>query len=360
MDYHKTFSHYFNNSKKWENKTVEVQEKLTPYAPKQFGTKKTYPQPNWSLYEKACSQEKLMFLRILKDAVDHLNIDYKYKGTGRPSVDYADIIKAMCIKSFNNYSSWRVESELKIARAMGVLDEIPRRSTLLKYMQDRRVTKLLDKLYKTIAQPLSSIELYFAADATGISNKYGNTRWMNIRHTNKEKNHRREYSKLNIISGCKSNIITSVRITKGTSHESPYFKSLLDDTARIFTVKEVMADAGYLSKDNVKAVAKLGATPFIKGKKNVYIATTGRGTAWYSMLSMWKHKQMFFAQHYARRSNVEATFGALKRKFGDFCRCKKPESQENEILARIVCFNASVLAEALLSYDLKGGFIDTL
>ncbi|MBW2976002.1 hypothetical protein KY347_00995 [Candidatus Woesearchaeota archaeon] len=36
--------------------------------------------------------------------------------------------------------------------------------------------------------------------------------------------------------------------------------------------------------------------------------------------------------------------------------CNKPESQETEILAKIVCFNASVLSEALLSYDLKPFF----
>jgi len=44
---------------------------------------------------------------------------------------------------------------------------------------------------------------------------------------------------------------------------------------------------------------------------------------------------------------------------GDFCRCKKPESQENEILSRICCHNAVVLARALLSYDLRGGFINS-
>lgn len=360
MDHHKTFTRYFNDIKKYKKQHVEAQERLTSYTPKPFGEKRTYPQPNWSLYEKACSQEKLMFFRILKDAMNYLNIGYEYKGNGRPGVDYADIVKAMCIKSYHNYSSWRAESELKIAQAMGVIDEIPRRSTLLKYMQDPKVTSILHQLYKTIAQPLATIELYFAADATGISNKYGNTRWMKIRHTPEEETRRREFSKLHIISGCKTNIIAAVRVTKGHAHESPYFKPLLDDTAKIFTVKEVMADAGYLSRDNVKAVSKLEATPFIWGKKGVRITTTGKGTAWNSMLYFWHEEQMFFAQHYHQRSNVESTFSALKRKFGDFCRCKKAGSQENEILAKIVCFNASVLSEALLSYDLNTGFIATL
>ena len=56
---------------------------------------------------------------------------------------------------------------------------------------------------------------------------------------------------------------------------------------------------------------------------------------------------------------MEATFGALKRKYGDFCRCKLPVTQENEILARIVCFNTAVLSEAMLGNDLEPKFMDS-
>ena len=120
-----------------------------------------------------------------------------------------------------------------------------------------------------------------------------------------------------------------------------------------------MADAGYLSKDNVRAISSIGAVPFIMGKKNVNVPSRGKMSSWGAMLRLWKNHQMYFAEHYHKRSNVESTFGALKRKFGDFCRCKKSISQENEILCKIVCFNSSVLSEALLSFDLKCRFMDS-
>ena len=195
---------------------------------------------------------------------------------------------------------------------------------------------------------------------TGISNSYGNTRWIKIRHTKTEKKQKKEYTKLHIVSGVKTNVICSARVTRGIRHEIPYFKELVTEAAQTFTIKELSADAGYLSRDNVKTVAGLGGLPFIMPKKTVSIPTKGLISPWAAMLRLWKKHQMLFAQHYHRRSNVESTFGALKRKFGDFCRCKKPETQESEILAKIVCFNAAVLAEALLSYDLKGDFIDGL
>ena len=66
---------------------------------------------------------------------------------------------------------------------------------------------------------------------------------------------------------------------------------------------------------------------------------------------------MLFAQHYHRRSNVESVFGAWKVKLGDYNRCKMPTTQTNEILAKIVCYNARVLTEALLSHDVKPAFM---
>lgn len=337
----------------------ETQQRLAPYNPKAFGAKKTYKQ-NWPIYEKAMSQEKLMFLRILKDATETLMIDYEYKGNGRPPAYYADIVKSLCIKSYNNYSSWRTESELRIARSMGIIENIPKRSTLLKYLQDKRINKLLHKLYKVIAEPLAEVEIYFAADATGISNKYGNDRWMKVRHTKEEAHRHREYSKLHIICGVKTNIISSCKVTKGSVHESPHFKSLLDDTTKIFSPREVSADAGYLSRDNVKAITMAGAAPFIRGKKNCNIPSRSVQSSWGAMLKLWKRHQMYFAERYHRRSNVESTFSMMKRKFGDFCRCKKEASQENEILCKVVCHNAVVLGEALLSHDLREGFLENL
>lgn len=334
-----------------------VQLKLTPHT-KIIKEKKKYTQ-DWPIYEKAMSEEKLMFLRLLKDAVEHLMLDYNYQGNGRPPMHLADVLKCLCIKSYNNYSSWRTHSELRIAQAMGVIEEIPRRSTINKYMQSPTVTKLLHKLYKTIAEPLAQVELYFSIDATGISNKYGNMRWMKLRHTKEEHKKKKEYSKLNIITGNKTNIICSANITKGTSHESPYLKTLLDDTCKKFSVKELSADAGYLSRKNVQAVSDAGVAPYIMPTRNVNVPMKGTLTPWNSMLRLWKCHQMTFAQHYHRRSNVETTFSMIKKKFGDFCRTKKTVSQENEILSRIVCHNTVVLAEALLTYDLREGFIAT-
>jgi len=344
-------------------KNVRPRVRETQLTLKRYDKRVELPDPNypqdWPLYDLANRREKLMFLQIIKAAVEQLSLKYNYKGNGRPPAYYGDIVKSLLIKAYHNYSSWRTESELKIAKAMGIIDNYPKRATINKYMQDRKITAMLQDLLKMIAQPLATIETSFAVDATGISKKYGNTTWMKIRHTPEEEKKRRDYAKLHIVTGCKTNIICAAKITKGTSHESPFFQPLMQETAKNFKPKNVCADMGYLSRSNVKFVRyKLKALPWMPPKKNIRVYTKARLGAWNAMFYIFQEHQAFFAEHYHQRSNVEATFSALKRKFGDFCRCKQETTQENEILCKLVCFNVCVLAETLLLEEITIPFME--
>ena len=53
-------------------------------------------------------------------------------------------------------------------------------------------------------------------------------------------------------------------------HDSPYFKPLVEQTAKAgFTMKEISADKGYISADNLQTAVDHGATPYIPFKTNV-------------------------------------------------------------------------------------------
>jgi hypothetical protein len=49
-----------------------------------------------------------------------------------------------------------------------------------------------------------------------------------------------------------------------------------------------------------------------------------------------------YLRHYHLRSNVESTFSAIKRKFGDAVRSKTAVATRNEVLAKIVAHNVVV------------------
>jgi transposase len=65
------------------------------------------------------------------------------------------------------------------------------------------------------------------------------------------------------------------------------------------------------------------------------------------MLLLWKNNRELFEKHYHQRSNVESTFSAIKRKFLPYLRSKNFKAQENELLCKIACHNATVLVNSI-------------
>ena len=64
-------------------------------------------------------------------------------------------------------------------------------------------------------------------------------------------------------------------------------------------------------------------------------------------------------EHYHQRSNVEATFSMLKRKFQNKLMLKKGVGQTNEALAKVLCHNICVLIQEMHETDLKLDFSES-
>ncbi len=331
-------------------KMTEIQTKLgnNPYEQKGLVKeteykRRTYTQ-QWGLYYSARRNEKLAFLEILKNVVDYLDFEEDYKGNGRPSAMIKDIVKALCIKAYSNLSNWNVESELIIAKGLGVIEKVYKRSTLSKYVNDKRITAVLDNLFKTIAQPLSVIEDVVAIDATGMSNMYGQKKWVEVKLNYQL--HKR-YVKLHLLCGVKTHVVFNVAVTDSRIGDTSMFKKLV--TGLRFQPKEILADAGYLSRDNVSTSNSLNITPYIMPKKNVTTKSLGC-VGWGRMIRYFREHPLIFRAHYHQRSNVESYFSAFKRRFVDYIRAKGHVGQMNELLSRIVCLNCISLAGAMLLY----------
>jgi len=52
-----------------------------------------------------------------------------------------------------------------------------------------------------------------------------------------------------------------------------------------------------------------------------------------------------YLKHYHKRSNVESTFSAVKRKFGDAVRSKTDTAMVNEVLCKFLCHNLCCLIQ---------------
>ncbi|MFH1978553.1 MAG: transposase [Candidatus Aenigmatarchaeota archaeon] len=293
-------------------------------------------------------------MRILSDAVNSMNIEYTYKGNGRPSIGIEDMIKVLVIKVFNGFSQRRTIPDLYMAKGLGYIPEVPHFNSISNYFNSTELTYYLEQLYRILAMPFIPIEQYFAIDSTGFG-KY-NTNWTASKYKNASM---RSFNKLHIICGVRTNIIVIAKVTDAHQHDSLQFPKMLKETCKIFTVKEISADKGYLALYNVNAAKELGVVPYIMPKKNTKLYSKKRwvdGEAWDRMVLMWRHKEEEFRKHYHLRSNVESSFSMMKRKFLPFIRSKNPIAQKNEILAKVACHNISVLVHSIFELGLNIDF----
>jgi transposase len=314
-------------------------------------TKNKRHTQEWKEYNHAQTREKLLFYKLLNEL---LNVIPRRAYTfGRPRKSLRDMLFSCMIKIYNNTSSRRTMSDLKLAQQAGYIKDVCHFNTLLNYFEDTGLQILLPYLISVSALPLKHVEESFAMDSTGFGT-HRFDRWLNVRTDTSKK---RGWRKCHAVCGVKTNIITSVQITEGKAGDSPQFNPLLNHTTQNFNVKEISADKAYSSRANLELAKKLGAMPYIPFRRNVKRRSKGSPT-WSKMFDIFTKNYMEFAKHYHKRSNIETCFAMIKRKFGDFVRCKSEKSQDNEILCKILAHNIVCLIHEIFELKIEVNFND--
>ena len=140
---------------------------------------------------------------------------------------------------------------------------------------------------------------------------------------------------------CKVNAETG-RILDQHAADSPQFAPRVHETAKSFEVSEVSADKAYGSLENIEAVAECGGQAYIAFKEG----TTGFvGGLFKKAFLLFQLNQEEYMAKYHKRSNVESTFSAIKRKFGSSVASKTDAAMTNEVLCKILCHNLTVLTQ---------------
>lgn len=323
-----------------EPKTAEIQT-----------ARQTYGQ-DWPAYNEAQMREKLMFLDILGELCSYIPAENGVRSAGRPRAPLSEMVFSCVQKVYEQLSSRRVNSDLEIARKMGYLDHVPHFNTVLKYFNDPRLVPILTNLIQLSALPLKDLEHTFAVDASGLSTAFF-SRWLDYRFNGDRRFH--DWLKVHLICGAKTNIVAHVVITDGLKADSPQFPELVKETARFFDVKEVCADKGYSSRENLQTVWDLGGIPYIPFRSNARLRQKGM-EAWRKMFLLFQFRREEFMQHYHQRSNAESTFSMLKRKFQNKLMLKNEVGQTNEALAKILCHNICVLIQEMHEIGLRLNF----
>jgi transposase len=306
-------------------------------------TKKTTYKQDWSNYNKAQTREKREFLSLLCDLCKGIDVPERNKSPmkGRPTVPIPELVFAVVYKVYSTLSGRRFTCDLQEAVKQGLIDKAPHYNTVGRGMEDPQITPILKALIVETSKPLAAVETAFAVDSSGFSTCRF-VRWFDMKYGKTVEE--REWVKVHIMCGVKTNVISAVEILDKNAADSPQLPPLLATTRKSFGVKEVSADAAYLSHENVNAVNWAGATPFIFPKEN----TTGStGGLFAKMFHYYQFKQDEFLKHYHKRSNVESTFSMVKAKFGDSLRSKTDVSMINEALCKLLCHNLCCIISSI-------------
>jgi len=99
--------------------------------------------------------------------------------------------------------------------------------------------------------------------------------------------------------------------------------------------------------------ARVGASAFIPFKSNSNLNSPGVWNTAFHYFNL--HREEFLAK-YHQRSNVESTFSAIKRKYGDSVKAKNEPAMKNEVLAKLVCHNLSCLIHSMEEFSIDPSF----
>jgi len=324
-------------------------EKDTPQGTVTEKVHLTYSQA-WNAYNEAQKVEVHLFDELLKDLVKA--IPEPEQTIGRPRLSLQETLFCAIQKVYSQLSSRRAYSLFENAKEKGQIDHAPDFNVPSKLFKNPEMTPILHGLVTLSALPVAGIEEDFSVDSTGFR-----TTTFNAYHGAKygqKKEH--QWVKAHLCAGVKTNVVAAVAITDAYSNDSPQFGPLVKKTAQGFTINEITADMAYSSRRNLQAVENTGGKAYIPFKKNA-TGRAGGSAIWKKMFHYFQLNRDEFMEHYHKRSNIEATNAAIKRKFGETLKSKNPVAQVNELLAKIIAYNLTVVIHEMYENQINPEFL---
>jgi transposase len=306
-----------------------------------FTEKKVTYKQDWPAYNLAQATEKRRLRVLLQDLCGKLSERERPENRPGPKPHLVrDCVFSMAYKVYCGLSSRRFSTDLLEAHENGFITKPIPGPKVTAFFEDPYFTPILKNLIGYSALPLRAVERDFAIDSSGFGSsryerwydqKYGVTRTKCV------------WVKTHIACGVKTNVVTAVRILDKDAGDCPQFVPLVKETRRGgFEIDEVSADKAYLSVENFEEVAGLGGQAFIQFKVN---STGMAGGLFEKAFHYFQFKQDEYMAHYHKRSNVESTFSAIKRKFGDSVMSRSDAGMVNEVLCKLLCHNLTCLIQ---------------
>lgn len=314
--------------------------------------RKTYKQV-WKAYNRAQTNEKAQLQSLLAELCK--GVGEPSQDNGRPRMPLGDMLFSCVFKIYSTFSARRFATDLREAKEKGFIKDVPHFNLISRYLDNEMLTPYLQMLIEESSLPLTAFEKTFSIDASGLSTS-GFFTWFHAKHTEPRLIEKQDWLKLHCCVGNLTNIVTAVEVTEKYDHDTNYFEPLVEQTVEHFEMKEVSADAAYLSKDNLQVAVNAGAYPYICWKSNSKVTEKEGNELWNKLFHYFSLNKEKFLERYHQRSNSETLFSMLKAKFSDSLRSKNRTAQKNEALCKILCHNLCCLIQSIYEFGLQPEF----
>jgi len=307
-----------------------------------------------ALYNRIQENEIPLFFACLPGSVEAvLDRETLWQGVGRPPVPLYDVLVCLLVKEYFHLSLRRNIGLLQLLKRARYIDaEIHCFKTLDNYLNNGSIQIYLHKLIELTSAVFSQVERCMATDSTGTSTTCYSS-WYSIRVCKKSK--RKDHLMVHISVGTRSNVVVAIDVRTTKGDDNVIFRSHVKRVNRTFDVDEWSGDSAYLSRENCNAVHAIGAEPWFKLKTNTTAKAKGSPT-WKKMVTISKENPEIANPKYHKRSNVESTNSAKKRKFNNFVRGKLSTSKKNEEHLSWIGYNFSLIPRAYYEFGIKPSF----
>jgi transposase len=302
----------------------------------------TYAQ-NWPAYNAAQVSEKETFLNLLRDLC--ANVEEPSQTRGRPRLPLRDMLFCAAFKVYSTASARRFMTDVRDAQAKGFIANAPHYNSLFRCLESDAITPIIQDLIVRAAIPLRAVETDFAIDSTGFTSTQLVGLWQQEKYGAQKVRREHDWLKVHAVCGVKTNVVTAIEVTGRNTQDAPYFAPLITKTTEQFNVERVLGDKAYSSYANLELTVSKGAEPFIPFKS--YAKGTSKSETWNRLFGLFILNREEFLKAYHKRSNVEATFSAIKRVFGDSVRSKTRVAQINEVLLKVLAHNIRCLIHTM-------------
>lgn len=311
-----------------------------------------YPPPpshrfrriDWARYRRFLRRGWGTLLNSLGRMVRTLPPPYPVRppGTpGRPPTDPREVVRFLLLRALEGWSFDETHATLTacsdLRRRLG-FHRLPAAPTVAA-LAHRVPPSYFGRLISELALRCPTDPLHLAGDGTGLSVRQFE-RWLAARVRSGV---RRGFVKLHALVSTRAQfpLFWAAHVTDAYTNDITELPTLLDQLPRGVSLGNVVLDRGYRSKRNAQRIAERGGRPVIALTANVRPTTTADGSpAWKAMVvDQFRHRREYRCR-YRRRAVIEGVFGAFKHRFGATIRCRRPDAQRVEILARVAVWNA--------------------